>query len=240
MNEDELRAWLDPQNGQLLAEIEQNLPVRFTLWYEDSHACQVHRDESGNYHDVEIFYREETSHAKIAHELLHAKTTIVLSDGITLLDVPNMTQAYKGLLQKNNVGGIVNACDHVIFFPEYLDMGYREEDSFEEYNLTDETLQLFAFLCNHGLRLGGRYDSNRVFQYLSIAFSIYFYPNENRFPNEVKALRTLDRGLFGKLTILRDACTDLDIIPENKEYLEDAYRRFGIEINRWFRVNKLE
>lgn len=239
MNEEELRVWLDTQNRQLLAEIEQNIPVRFTLWDKTFHACQVHKDDQGNHNVAEIFYREETSHAKIAHELLHAKTAIILGDGIALFDVPNKTSAYEGLLQGENAGGIVNACDHVIFFPEYIDMGYREEDSFEEYNPTDEALQLLDFLCNHRLRLGGRYDTNRVFQYISLAFSFYFYPNENRFMNEVNALRIIDRGLFRKLTILRNACTDLDIIPENKEYLDDAYREFGIEINRWFRVNRL-
>ena len=51
-------------------------------------------------------------------------------------------------------------------------------------------------------------------------------------------LSQLDRGLFSKLRILREACTDLEVVPENREYLADSYRRFGNEINHWFRVNR--
>ena len=45
MNEEELRAWLDPQNRQLLTEIEETITVRFTLWDRNSYGCQVHKDE---------------------------------------------------------------------------------------------------------------------------------------------------------------------------------------------------
>lgn len=239
MNEEELRIWLNEVNRQLLEEIEKEIPVRFTLWDRDYHACQVHKDGNNNPHDVEIFYRDETSQAKITHELLHAKISVVLGDGMSLSDVANMTPAYEGLLTPDNVDNIINACEHLILYPDYIDMGYREEDSFVEYELSVEARQRMTFLCNHGLRLGGRYDLNRVYDYLKLGFSIYFYPNEERFQEEVNALRRLDRGLFSKLRILHDACTDLDIVPGNREYISNAYRRFGTELNHWFRVNRV-
>lgn len=240
MNEQELRAWLNQENQQLLEEIENIIPVRFTLWDKNYHACQVHKAENDSLRpvEVEVYYRNETSQAKIAHEMLHAKTSIILGDGISLYDVPNKTLAYEGLLQNNNSDKIVTACEHVIFFPDYLDMGFREEDCFEEYELSQESRDLLTFLCGHGLRLGGRYDVNRVYQYLSLGFSLYFYPNSERFQDEVRMLSQLDRGLFSKLENLREACTDLEVVSENKEYLSDAYRQFGTEINHWFRVNR--
>ncbi len=240
MNEQELRVWLNQPNQNLLEEIENIVPVRFTLWDKEYHGCQIHKSENDNYCpvEVEIYYRNETSQAKIAHEMLHAKTGLILGDGISLFDVSNKTLAYEGLLQIKNAEKIVTACEHVIFFPDYLDMGYREEDSFEENELSEESRNLLTFLCEHGLKLGGKYDVDRVFQYLSLGFTLYFYPNTERFQEEVGMLNQMDRGLFSKLRILRDACTDLEVMPENKEYLSEAYKRFGTEINHWFRVNR--
>lgn len=240
MNEQELCAWLNPANQRLLAEIKDIVPVRFTLWDREYHGCQIHKAEKDVLCpvEVEVYYRKETSQAKIAHEMLHAKTGLILGDGISLFDVPNKTPTYEGLLEINNSSKIVNACEHVIFFPDYLDMGFTEEDCFEEYELSKESHNLLAFLCEHGLKLGGKYDVDRVFQYLSLGFSLYFYPNSERFQDEVKMLRQLDRGLFSKLENLRKACTNLEVVSENKEYLSDAYRQFGTEMNHWFRVNR--
>ena len=240
MNEQELRNWLNPANQQLLTELEGIIPVHFTLWERNCHGCQVHKAENDVQHpvEVEVFYRNETSQAKIAHEMLHARTCLILGDGISLYDVDNKTPVYERLLNNGNVDNIVNACEHVIFFPDYLEMGFREEDSFEEYELSEETSNLLTFLFEHGLKLGGRYDLDRVYQYLGLGFSLYFYPNEERFQAEVSMLGQLDRGLFSKLRILREACTDMEVVPENREYLSDAYRRFGTEINHWFRVNR--
>ena len=75
MDEKQLRANLDSQIKTLLAEIEQIVPVKFTLWDEDYCACQLHKDANGNQIEAEIFYKEPVSQAKFAHELLHAKTT---------------------------------------------------------------------------------------------------------------------------------------------------------------------
>ena len=236
MNEEELRAWLDPHNRQLLTEIEQTVPVRFTLLDGNSYGCQVHKDEQGVMREVEVFYKEPLSQAKIAHEMLHAKVDIVLGNGITLFDVPNMTIALEGLLA--NASQIVNACEHVIFFRDYLGMGYREEDSFEEYNLSEETRNNMDFLCNHGLKQGCYYDVNRVFQYLSLAFTLRFYPNEDRFSGEIDRLRRLDRVLFSKVECLWDVCMELEIVPDDSALLQNAYRNFSITMNSWFRANR--
>lgn len=236
MNEEELRAWLDPQNRQLLTVIEQTVHVRFTLWDGNSYGCQVHKDEQGVKREVEVFYKEPLSQAKIAHEMLHAKVDIVLGDGITLFDVPNMTKALEGLLA--NASQIVNDCEHVIFFPDYLGMGYREEDSFEEYNISEETRNNLDFLCNHGLKQGCNYDIKRVFQYLSLAFSLRFYPNEDRFTGELDRLRRLDRALYSKVERLWDDCMELEIIPGDRVLLQNAYRNFSTTMNSWFRANK--
>ena len=126
----------------------------------------------------------------------------------------------------------------LFFFLTTLIWDIEEEDSFEEYELSDESRNLLSFLCEHGLKLGGKYDVGRVFQYLSLGFSLYFYPNSERFKDEVKMLRQLDRGLFSNLENLRKACTDLEVVSENKECLSDDYRQFGTEINHWFRVNR--
>ena len=183
-----------------------------------------------------MFYKEPLSQAKIAHEMLHAKVDLVLGYGTTLFDVPNKTRALEVLLA--NAAQIVNACEHVIFFPDYLGMGYREEDSFEEYNLSEETRNNLEFLCNHGLKQGCNYDINRVLQFLGLAFSLRFYPNEDRFTGELDRLKRLDRALYSKVERLWDDCMDIEIIPEDSALLQNAYRNFSITMNSWFRANR--
>lgn len=237
MNEQELRNWLNPANQQLLTELEGIIPVRFTQWERNYHGCQVHKAENDVQHpvEVEVFYRNETSQAKIAHELLHAKVDVILCDGITLYDVPNICKATEGLL--TNADQIVNGCEHYIFFPEYLDMGYAEDESFEEYQLSAESQQLLDSLCQHGLKSGLHYDVNKVFQFLSLSFTFCLYPNDERFVSEKERLKNLDKVLFSKVDKLRDDC-DLEIIPENRQFLQDAYREFTRRMNSWFLANK--
>ena len=235
MDEQQLRQWLDSNSKTLLAQIENAIPVKFTLWDNDSYGCQVHKNEKGENSDVEVFYKEPISQAKIAHELLHAKVDIILGDGITLFDVPHKCKPLEGLL--SNADQIVNACEHYIFFPDFLDMGYTEEESFEEYQLSDETRQLLDSLCQHGLKNGLFYDFNKVFQYLSLAFTCCLYPNDERFVKEKERLKKLDKVLYSKVDKLRDDC-DLKIIPENKQYLQDAYRGFSRSMNSWFLANR--
>lgn len=59
MNEQELRAWLNQENQLLLVEIENIIPVRFTLWDESYHACQVHKAKNDSFRPVvvEVYYR---------------------------------------------------------------------------------------------------------------------------------------------------------------------------------------
>ena len=104
MNEQELRNWLNPANQQLLTELEGIIPVHFTLWERNCHGCQVHKAENDVQHpvEVEVFYRNETSQAKIAHEMLHARTCLILGDGISLYDVDNKTPVYERLLNNGN------------------------------------------------------------------------------------------------------------------------------------------
>ena len=235
MDEEQIRAWLDENNTVLLSQIEAILSVKFTLTDKDSYGCQVHKNDNGEKSEVEIYYKEPLTQAKIAHELLHAKVDMVLCDGISLFDVPNLCKATEALLE--NADQIVNACEHYIFFPDYLDMGYREEDSFEEYELSDNSKEQIDYLCQYGLKKGLKYDINRVFQYLGLAFTLCFYPNEERFAEEKERLRLVDKVLYSKVDKLRDDC-DIDLDQVNRDHLENAYRNFTKSINSWFLANK--
>ena len=132
MEEKLIRAWLNGANQKLLAEVVSFTPVKFTLWEEDYFACQVHKDEQGNQCEAEVFYKEPLEQAKIVHELLHAKTSLILGDNGIMYDIPDQTRIFQYMMDKNNASAIVNACEHVIFFPDYLAMGFEEADSFEQ------------------------------------------------------------------------------------------------------------
>ena len=73
-----------------------------------------------------------------------------------------------------------------------------------------------------------------MFQYLGLVFSFFFYPNDRRFKKEVDQLKKIDFTLFSRIKKLKDACTDLEIVPENKDYIQEAYYDFAVDMNAWF------
>lgn len=233
MTEQEIRSSLDPAIQELLSEIEMAVPVRYTKWDNDHFACQVHKNANGVQCEAEIFYKEPLDQAKIAHELLHAKTSIILGDNSIMFSVENQCQLFINFLSHENASNIVNVCEHIIFFPDYLDMGYEEEDSFEEPTDLDNMFQELDFLESDGLKENGHYSYKKLFLFLSLVFSFVFYPNENRFKREVKRLRKIDMPLFFIINNLKKACYNIAITPNNREHLQEAYRQFAEKMNEW-------
>lgn len=232
MEEQEIREWLDQNNRQLLSDIEAILPVRFTIWREDCYACQVHKDDVGKDSEAEIFYKEPISQPKIAHELLHVKTGLVLGNNGIMFTVPSPSIMLDALL--SNAEGIGNVCEHLIFFPDYLAMGYDEVDSFEPAEDLDDRLNELSGLARDGLKENGKYSQTKVSTYLGLIFSFLFYPNEKRFSKEIKQLKRIDFPLFSRINKLRIACKDLDIDPNNRAFIQRAYYDFAVEMNDWF------
>jgi len=233
MTEQEIRNSLDTAIKILLSDIEASVPVKFTKWNNDHFACQVHKNANGEQCEAEILYKEPLEQAKLAHELLHVKTSIILGDNSIMFSVENPCQLFTNFLSLENASNIVNVCEHVIFFPDYLDMGYEEEDSFEKPTDLDKSLKELIFLESHGLKEDGHYSSDKLFLYLSLVFSFLFYPNENRFKREVKRLRKINLPLFTIIKNLKAACSDLEVIPENRDYIQEAYREFAEKMNEW-------
>ena len=66
MDEGQLRFWLDTNNQKLLSEIENQIPVKFTLWGKESYGCQVHKNKKGEKCEVEVYYKEPPTQAKKA------------------------------------------------------------------------------------------------------------------------------------------------------------------------------
>lgn len=235
MNEEEIRAGLDEHNLQLFAYIEDTIPVKFTMWDRDYYECHVHKD-NGMLVEAEIKCKEPICQAKIAHELLHAKISVDLGDIGIMFSIENRNAFFDAMMSDESASIINNACEHVISFPEYIEMGYDEKEFFEEAPDIEARLEELDRLYNHGLKVDGHYDSKKVFSYLSLLLSFLFYPNEKTFAREVKKLRKINVQLFVIFNKLRLDCKDLDIIPENREFIQDAYLQFATSINKWFEV----
>lgn len=233
MTEQEMKQCLDPTIQHLLAEIETYVPVKFTQWEKDFYACQVHKDCNGAQKEAEVFYKEPLQQAKIAHELLHAKTSLILGDNAIMFGVENQCQLFQYFMSPENASNIVNVCEHVIFFPDYLEMGYSENDSFEQPTDLDKRMEELADLENHGLKENGHFSAQKVFLYLSLVFSFLFYPNEARFQKEIKKLRRINIPLFSVMNKLKRDCTDVKITPDNKDYIQHAYFEFANKLNEW-------
>lgn len=232
MDEEQLRKDLDSHNKTLLSEIELTVPVKFTNWDKDYYASQLHKNSCGGYCEAEVFYKEPLEQPKIAHELLHSKTGLILGDNAIMFAVEKQTIPFQYMMK--GAEHIGNVCEHVIFYPVYLEMGYKEEDFCEQAKDIDSRLEELSFLLKNGLKDKGHYSSQKVSQYLGLAFSFLFYPQDERFRKEVKQLQKIDVTLFSMIKKLKDACCNLDIIPENRDYIQEAYLDFAYNMNDWF------
>ena len=235
MNEEEIRAGLDEHNQQLVAYIEEIIPVKFTLWDRDYYECHVHKN-NGILVEAEIKCKEPICQAKIAHELLHAKISVDLGDIGIMFTVENRNAFFDAMMADESASKINNACEHLMSFPEYIEMGYDEKEFFEEAADLEARLVELDYLYNHGLKTDGHFESKKVFSYLSLLFSFLFYPNEKTFAREVKKLRKINVPLFVILNKLRFDCKDLDINPENRGFIQEAYWKYAKSINKWFEV----
>ena len=195
----------------------------------------MHKDK-GMLAEAEIKCKEPISQAKIAHELLHAKISVDLGDIGIMFTVENRNAFFDALMTDESASKINNACEHVISFPEYLEMGYDENEFFEEAPDIEARLVELDHLYNHGLKVDGHFVLKKVFSYLSLLFSFLFYPKEKTFAREVKKLRKINVQLFAIVNKLKLDCKDLDINSDNREYIQNAYWKFATSINKWFEV----
>lgn len=233
MTEAEIRGGLDDNNQHLVSEIEKLIPVRFTVWNETYYECHVHKN-NGELAEAEIKCKEPISQAKIAHELLHAKISLVLGDIGIMYTIDNPNDFFNAMMAIENASMINNACEHLMSYPEFIDMGYDEAEFFESPEDIDARRQEIDKLYRNGLKDNGHYESRKVFSYLALLFSFLFYPNEDTFKREVKKLQKIDIKLYVIVNKLRLDCKELAIESDNREFIQNAYYNFAISLNKWF------
>ena len=226
---------LDAPCKQLLHEIEAIVPVKFTEWGKSNYGSQLHKNSDGSPREAEVFLRQPLEMSKIAHELLHMKVDLAMGDNNCMFAISNQHYWYTQIVSYDSAAHILNVCQHVIFFPDYLDMGYAEEDSFEDKELDVKKKADLQELTKTGLKTNGQYDISKVARYIALVFTMDFYPNENRFKKELKALRKKDNPLYSIIHELRRSCTNVEIDAGNRDYLQEAYFNFATKLNEWLK-----
>lgn len=226
---------LDEPCKQLLREIQSTVPVKFTQWNNNHYASQLHKNNDDNPREAEAFFRLPLEMPKIVHELLHMKVDLIMGDNSCMLSIPDQYLWYTQIVNRNGAAQILNACQHVIFFPDYLKMGYADEDSFQDKELSDGKKADFQELSKMGVKINGLYNINKVVRYIALEFSMDFYPNEKRYRKELKALKQKEYPLYCIIHDLRKKCTNLPLEVEYKECLQEAYFEFAIRFNDWLK-----
>lgn len=230
-----VREFLSEDNKKLLSEIEDNLniPVEFKESTGDSCCGQIKKDpKTGEPHHAEVYYLTPLVQSKIAHELLHIKVGVILGDLGCILRLPNMTESTSLLFAIENLANLNNIFDHVIFRNQMYAMGYSDQESFEDSLSKNQLKQWLSQVLGRSMKIKGVYCQDFLFAYMSIVFTLRFYPNENKYKKELSELKKKDSHIFQIIESLYMAIADIEIIAENKEKVQEAYYTFAENMNQ--------
>lgn len=231
MTETEVRESLCKVNSELLQELEQSVPVHFQSITDKYYGCVIHKGNTGLPIEVVIFCQEPFSNSKIAHELLHAKAGLLLGDNAIMLCLAKQFQI-DWMLNERLCSHILNCVEHVITYPIYqADMGFPSNEYFEP----DENEEKPTLLDS--IKENGKYNIKKVFQYLYWAFSLRFYPIDNRWKKELKSLKKTDFGLYQVINSFYLKIKDITLQETNHKTIQEAYSSLANEMRDWIGRN---
>lgn len=171
----EYRNYLCEQNQQLLAKIELQIPVVFQKSETNCWQASIKKSEG---HAV-VYCMDYFADNKIAHELLHIQNDIVMSDNGIMLSKCGKNGILRWLfLNKENdaASQILNAYEHHVIFPKYIQMGFDKNDFFEDQSATtyDNFIQRIS---QEGIRnTNGKIPCGNFITMFSCTVSYLFFP----------------------------------------------------------------
>ena len=226
----EVNDFLSTENKALVAEIEKMVPVNFTLCEDAGQYQSKSKKNGGKIVSAEIYYKYPLEQAKFSHELLHMKVDLILGDCYFLYWLSCEDEMLAKVVDENFCADFLNVTQHVIFYPDILDMGYSIEEQFEMPRDEAKIEVIYQDALKSRLKYKGVYDGQRIKCYVQLLVMYMFYPDEKRFAHRVKALKRICAPLYALVKNLRDTLDDIAIDASNREIVQDAYMEFATKL----------
>lgn len=224
----------DDNIKQLCKEIRETVPLDFVKHEKQSYNSTIKKDDkTGSPESATVWYYEPLSLPKIAHELYHIKIGLILGDIEVMVAGCSNNFYTQHLLDYEFCSGFLNQIDHCIFYHLYKSQGYPDMDFFEgvdpvPFNAKLDTIEKVSIKQSNG-----KYVFEHVANYMRLMVLFMFFPIDGRFKNQVHRLKHIDSSLFNIFKDLQKVVTGMDIMPENREKLQNAYVSFRNAIDHW-------
>lgn len=219
----------------LCKEIRKIVPLIFEQQDQKSYNAEIIKKSNGEEYPISavVWYYEPLSLPKIAHELYHVKTGLILGDISIMVPGPSNDYYTKKLLNHRFCQEMLNQTEHCIFYPYYKAHGYPAEEFYEVIN-PEPYFDILAEIEKKGIkRPDGKFVFQNVMDYLKLIVLFLFFPIDSRFSNQIRRLKHIDTDLFSIFKIFKNTITGLAIIPNNREILQTAYASLLTSIDDW-------
>ena len=226
---------VDKRCSNLLSEINAQVPLTFNRHDVKEYWSQPHKSETGNITSADIWFYDPLMSSKLAHELLHVKCSLLLKDGVCLQNFASNNQLAHALFSDKMVTGIINFTEHIIFYQEYLAMGYEIDDMFE--SALDTNKPHLEKLKREGIKIGNLYMPPKVVEFVMLSMQYSLYPDVSRFRGEITTLNNIDPTLYGILNRYQTGVRKIKMLATNDAKLQNLYCRLRDELIQWCERN---
>lgn len=226
----DVRNKLNQENIKLLDGIEKNVSVEFRVWNRQCYSAIVKKDNNDNPQRAVVLYYTPISQEKIAHELLHIKSELILKS----------TDLYEqnGMFSDHDFcERLIEYIEHTIIFQEYKDLGFDVNLFFENMNVRSD---LKSCIDNMRMSNGTKYSYTSIKNYLLLCGYLLSFRVDNRCEQYKKQIKTKNLELYMAINNLFNDLDDLEICEDNKKFLLDAYKVFKDKIKSWLNKNDID
>lgn len=231
----DFREMLCDNNKKLLSEIEEKLPIVFECWNNSYWGAKYF-----NYKTLgKIYHPNEFSDAKVAHELLHFKISLIMGNNSILVIKAKLKDSHVvNFIRDEMVEDFLNHYEHMMLYNEYKAMGFDDDDFFDKDSFIETEREMKQFtdsIKKGGLSFKNEYAYNTLYPYISATIACLSYPLvKDKWKKELKILEKSDKALF---SILKRYWTEVLSIPlseEGKVKLFRVHEIFIDNLSKWF------
>ncbi len=223
----------DENIRSLIDEIEKTIPVIFTSWEKEYSASKIHKENGvGKPISAEVYYKHNPSCPEIAHELLHIKTSLILGDNSIMLD----NKRFCILFDKKFCEDFINQSEHVLFYKDYLSMGYPSVEFYEQ--IEDSGQQYLNILERNGFRTNGKITEWSLTAFVKLCVLYLSFPIDNRFKTQKKSLKHIESTLYKVVDDYFKSLSGIHIVPTDRDKAEGLFESFANNIVAWIDSHK--
>lgn len=225
---------LDATNLGEIELLKDAFPIEFRLWKESHYSSIIKTKDVSTPTGIVLFY-EPLSQAKIYHELLHLHCSASFGINYSMCPTDEDDVFYKMIITDKFCEEFLNNAEHRIIYPYYKDKEYASDEFFEPFSDPAERVTEYR---NYPFKKEGKFRTAMIQNYLKLCVFLMSFPIDNRCKRLLKNIRHINAPLFYLCNKFFNDYADTELIPENREYIQQCYKEFRDGVANWIHKNQ--